>query len=190
MMLNFTYESGPLRDLLVADFEALARGFQKCSQIEEVFDFLMDTMLGILRDHVPRWNERNLVYCIPEEVLASCLAFLPFRDRVSASQVCRTWRQTALSFPAVWETIDIDPRNIPIDISCSKARDYEGPRSVDFAADVERHMSRVRTLSWDRDHQSLRLPAPLLENINIGVDCIISEQFRAGRWGNLKTLCT
>ena len=45
---------------------------------------------------------------VPSEVLGECFAWLPFRDRVQTTAVCRGWRSVALGGPLLWATSTVD----------------------------------------------------------------------------------
>ncbi|EJD37938.1 hypothetical protein AURDEDRAFT_187918 [Auricularia subglabra TFB-10046 SS5] len=149
-------------------------------------------------------NTGDPTLLLSPEMLAECFVFLDLRDLISASHVSRTWRSSALAFPALWSDIPItwplyDPEAI-INMAISRA----GQRALDFeyhpfsshipgslVAAVGKQMHRFRTFIWEYDFGSLdfTLPAPLLQKLVCGMHLIsLPRDFLGGSVGNLHTL--
>ncbi|EJD43214.1 hypothetical protein AURDEDRAFT_167631 [Auricularia subglabra TFB-10046 SS5] len=62
-------------------------------------------------DFAASWNfAQSAVHIFPLEVLGVIFRLLSFPTRVSASQVCRTWRKVSLDDPSLWRDIVVAKR--------------------------------------------------------------------------------
>ncbi|EJD44428.1 hypothetical protein AURDEDRAFT_185054 [Auricularia subglabra TFB-10046 SS5] len=210
-----THHSAALRAFLEGEFERLTRDVTRAEHVPIIVERLLQDLVSeskqILLQLTSAWNLQRAVHCLPDELLAMCFAFLPLRDRLSATRVSRAWRQTALAFPQVWSRVDLSYElkhpaaafelavaragQLGIDLSCVVYSGEHPMRSSAVVQAVEKHIHRLRSIDWtaglwsDSPHfLGFQHAAPLLESIVTDIDFHISEDFLSGRIGNLLTL--
>ncbi|EJD44436.1 hypothetical protein AURDEDRAFT_166525 [Auricularia subglabra TFB-10046 SS5] len=202
--------SPALRAVLESDFNQLTYRTTTAPQLSTIVEALITTSRAILHEFVSIWNEKHASICLPAEILAECLAFMPFEDRVAVSHVSRAWRHTASAFPAVWSHIVLTSRSrepgslflmaisragqLPILLDC-----HEGSSGTSFddaaCNTVEAHLTRVRAISWHSAARNLFVPrlvrpAPLLERLTTDptLKLTISKNFLGGQPSRLRFL--
>ncbi|EJD50862.1 hypothetical protein AURDEDRAFT_160003 [Auricularia subglabra TFB-10046 SS5] len=180
---------------------------EKASEITRVLAVLAQETSCILRDLAVQWSaQNNILKRLPDEVLALCFTFLPFRARIAASHVSRHWRTTALATPAIWADLDISGFKkywrelirmaLPRTGCC--AVDLRG--SILFEPDSEgivhqcllEHLHHIRGIhsTLPKDSFPLTSPAPLLETLDGFVYHLdIPRDFLGGAPQRLRSLC-
>ncbi|EJD39736.1 hypothetical protein AURDEDRAFT_187246 [Auricularia subglabra TFB-10046 SS5] len=138
------------------------------------------------------------------EMLAEFFEFLHLRDLISASHVSRTWRSSALAFPALWSRMHITwPTRSPEDV-LNMALSRAGELPVDFeygpcsrgppeglVVALGKLMPRFISFRWVYDPRilELTLAAPLLQEFSCdGGFRLLPGDFLGGSKGRLRTL--
>ncbi|EJD39771.1 hypothetical protein AURDEDRAFT_128106 [Auricularia subglabra TFB-10046 SS5] len=161
--------------------------------------------MAILSELTEAWSASNdLIWSIPDEILALSFTFLPFSDRISASHVSQRWRRIALAHPAIWAHLHFigvtPPKKLKL-IRMALSRSGCHPVDLDLIIHTDRsgileeclrhHMHHIRTVDGDLPRGSfpLSLCAPSLETLT-GLDYHVDlpNDFLGGKCGRLCTL--
>ncbi|EJD47457.1 hypothetical protein AURDEDRAFT_163327 [Auricularia subglabra TFB-10046 SS5] len=192
-----------LRNSLERYFDVLSSGATEAAQLQPVLSELSRASRSILTEIVEEWHLKNdRLRRLPNEVIALCFAWLPFRDRVTVSHVSRGWRSIALMHPAVWADLDLGKRYNDKIALLEMALDRAGnhPVVIRNCPEPTRPASVGNILAAHMSHiQHLELPprvflaainkaAPQLRFLQVQTGCHIRNDFLGGRVGQLKTL--
>lgn len=168
-----------------------------------VSDVLCETH-SVLADYAYSLNEKHTCCRMPGELLAACLSFLPFRFRMRASGISRSWRAAALATPSLWAEIDEEPYGhlltVPA-LQLALSRASAVPLSLEFGRElkgtrlqfVDSSLHRVEHLQLYRitDTTLLEQPAPMLRTLRVMTDVVrLTQDFLSGCPGRLSSLRT
>ncbi|EJD39727.1 hypothetical protein AURDEDRAFT_171176 [Auricularia subglabra TFB-10046 SS5] len=197
-----------LRPAFASYFKMVSDGVPEAAQIKRLCDELKEASHVLVSELLTQWDtDNNRTLCFPDEILALCFCFLPFRDRVLASHVSRRWRTVSLTRPAIWAYIDFDVsfRNqaelfrMALERTGAHPIDVFNCPHLDQGFVVEQslvhHMHHIRTLQYDKALYTAPLlsPAPRLETLACEIIPLdIRADFLGGVVGQLTTLrfCT
>ncbi|EJD39715.1 hypothetical protein AURDEDRAFT_128084 [Auricularia subglabra TFB-10046 SS5] len=193
-----------LRPAFASHFKMVSDGVPEAAQIKRLCDELKEASHVLVSELLMQWDiDNNRSLCLPDEILALCFCFLPFRDRVLASHVSRRWRTVSLSHPAVWACIDFDVsvRNRAELFRMALERTGAHPVDIPICPELDEglliekslvsHMHHIRSLRYFKTFYAAPLlhVAPRLETLaceNIPLD--IPAEFLGGVAGQLTTL--
>ncbi|EJD37831.1 hypothetical protein AURDEDRAFT_173107 [Auricularia subglabra TFB-10046 SS5] len=192
-----------LRVTVTRQFNALTHGSTSADGIRPICDALLQATRDIVQDLMRDWSAAHEdLYRIPTEILAACFAFLPLRDRITASHVSRQWRAVALAYPAVWSHIHLPSglRDAPAVLAMALSRtgchpvDLSGVApevdSVGGLRCLREHMHHIRSIHWPTCNVvPFRHPAPML-HLLVGLPhaVFVSPNLLGCEVGKLKTL--
>ncbi|XP_007488941.2 F-box/LRR-repeat protein 12 [Monodelphis domestica] len=109
---------------------------------------------------------------LPDCLLVEILSFVPLRDRLRSSRVCKRWRRLVLD-KALWKTLDLSPYRVGPNVLWQLLRQYLGPGLRTF---------KVRGRLFSEPRASLLSPA-LLQELgkrcpNMAYLCLLEEDLR------------
>lgn len=67
---------------------------------------LAELSIQALTEYYERFRGGRLMVALPYHVLCTIFSFLPLRDRIRCTGVCRAWREFLFDWPAVWHDLD------------------------------------------------------------------------------------
>ncbi|EJD38021.1 hypothetical protein AURDEDRAFT_172901 [Auricularia subglabra TFB-10046 SS5] len=184
-------------------FEVLSRDTTDAAQVQLVFEELTRVSRSILSGLVDEWHLSNdCLRRLPNELIAHCFAYLPLRDRITASHVSRGWRSIALTHPVVWADLDFRElfrdKEALLEMALDRAAQHpvvirncpEPTRPASVVRVLTAHMSHIQHLELPRRVSPAALvhPAPHLRYLRIQTNCRIRPEFLGGHAGRLRTL--
>lgn len=171
--------------------------------VEDARRLVMDTATQLMSELFADWNESTITCRLPPEVLALCFSFLSLGHLLSATHVCRSWRETALASPALWSTLTFDNSSLCdasiLSIALARAGQtalnlklHSIPREQEEAVGIvlSRHMPRIQHLSFTVQSMPSFLlePAPVLQSLALQAVGAMPDGFLGGTPRCLQTL--
>ncbi|EJD46630.1 hypothetical protein AURDEDRAFT_144651, partial [Auricularia subglabra TFB-10046 SS5] len=163
----------------------------------------MDTAVATVRELLNFVNAGNPVDRLRPEILVACFVRLPFRSRIRASHVSRSWRAAALAYPQVWSEIVLPHRmrnrpallatalsragDLPVDL---KVESMYPPNTKFLDCILAPYRHQLRRVEWRAMEQSglWSLPAAGLEYLDCFRGLELAPGFLGGKSGVLSSL--